>query len=43
MYYRIIYIKFFGEIMETIILPLALLTYMATVIAYARKVESKRA
>ncbi len=29
--------------METIILPLALLTYAATVVMYAKKVESKRA
>lgn len=29
--------------METYILPLALLTYLTTVIMYAKKVESKRA
>jgi len=29
--------------METIILPLVLLTYLTTVIVYAKKVESKRA
>jgi hypothetical protein len=29
--------------METFILPLALFTYLTTIIIYAKKVESKRA